>query len=92
MDGKVLVANPALANPMLDATEFTPDSRERGRITLAGAFGNHGETVQLRHDARGKASEFWLGGTKMLPERRVAKELSTREGGSPEAAMEDVDA
>jgi D-alanyl-D-alanine carboxypeptidase len=85
MDGKVLVANPALANPMLDATEFVPDSRTRGRITLAGAFGNHGETVRLQHDARGAAHEFWLGGTKMLPERRVAKELAAREGRAPDA-------
>jgi len=79
MDGKVLIANPALPNPMLDATEFVPESRGSGRITLAGAFGNHGETVRLRRDAGGVAGEFWLGGTKMLPERKVAKELAGRE-------------
>jgi D-alanyl-D-alanine carboxypeptidase len=80
MDGKVLIANPTLMNPVIDATELMVEGRTRGgeshgRIALAGGFASHGESVRLRRDARGRPVEFWLGGTKMLPKAGVEKEL-----------------
>lgn len=79
MGDKVLVANPALPNPLMDATQITPqgDGGE-GRITLAGGFGSHGEPARLTLDARGRAKAFWLGGTRLQTETQAAKELQAR--------------
>jgi D-alanyl-D-alanine carboxypeptidase len=86
MGDMVLVANPALPNPLLDASELEVDGRDRtgalhGRIALAGGYAAHGEPVRLLHDARGRATELWLAGNRLLPEAKVAKELETRYGG-----------
>jgi D-alanyl-D-alanine carboxypeptidase len=83
MNGKVLVANPALPNPLLDASEIEPlgrgrDGVERGRIVLASGLGNHGEPARIERDRRGLPSGFWLAGMKLLPEGQAAKELTAR--------------
>ena len=83
MNGKVLVANPSLQNPLFDASEIEPLGRgrhgtERGRIKLATGLGNHGEPVRIEHDDRGRPSEFWMAGMKLLPEAKAARELTTR--------------
>ncbi len=80
---KVLVANPSLPNPVLDAAELAELSRDRdgtrrGRIVLANGFAAHGEPVALSLDSRGKARAFQLAGGRLLPESAVAKELRTR--------------
>lgn len=85
MGDKVLVANPALPNPLLDASELEVDARSRkgashGRIALAGGYAAHGEPVRLLRDARGRATELWLAGNQLLPEAQVAKELEARYG------------
>ncbi len=81
---KVLLANPALANPLLDATELSVHAAPRsaaatgvltGRIALAGGYGNHGEPVRLVRDEHGVATEFWLGGSCFRPEAQVVREL-----------------
>lgn len=80
VDGRVLVTNPALGNPMQDASEIevsgTRHGVSQGRIVLAGGFMSHGEPARLVRDARGRAREFWLGGMRYLPEAKVAKELA----------------
>jgi D-alanyl-D-alanine carboxypeptidase len=80
---RVLVANPLLANPVLDASEIEVTGRDRngtasGHVALAGGFANHGEPVRLLFDGRGKAKEFWLSGGKMLPQAKVERELFAR--------------
>jgi len=78
---KVLVANPALPNPLLDASEITPArSAGAGSITLAGGFASHGEPARLQLDARGRAKALWLGGTRLQSEAQAAKELQARYG------------
>jgi D-alanyl-D-alanine carboxypeptidase len=83
---RVLVANPALqANPLTDASEIEPGAR-RGRtlagcVALANGFASHGEPARLELDARARAKELWLGGSKLLPERAAARELERRYGG-----------
>jgi D-alanyl-D-alanine carboxypeptidase len=82
---KVLVANPALGNPVLDAAELCDLRRDRdgtlrGRIVLANGFAAHGEAVSLSHDARGKARALQLAGGRLLPEAAVARELQSRYG------------
>lgn len=80
---RVLVANPALPNPLMDCSEIEVAAKgrqgqESGRITLAGGFASHGETARLVRDGRGQVAEVWLGGTRLLPEAKVARELARR--------------
>jgi CubicO group peptidase (beta-lactamase class C family) len=80
MGGKVLVAAPALLNPLLDASELAVTGRDRGRIALAGGFASHGEPVRRVRDKKGDIDELWLAGAKLLPEAKIAKELTARYG------------
>jgi D-alanyl-D-alanine carboxypeptidase len=80
---RVLVANPTLANPLLDASEIVPGRRDRsgtrhGVIAQATGLMSHGEPARLEVDGRGRAKAFWFGGTKLLPEAALAKELEAR--------------
>lgn len=86
MAGKVLVAQPSLANPLLDATQIEPGARQpgRGRITLAGSFASHGETARLELDAEGRATAVWLAATRLQSEPQAAKELATRYQPAPD--------
>jgi CubicO group peptidase (beta-lactamase class C family) len=77
---KVLVASPALLNPVLDASELTVTGRDSGDIALAGSFGNHGEKVRRVRDGRGKVTEFWLAGGKLVSESKLAAEMERRYG------------
>jgi D-alanyl-D-alanine carboxypeptidase len=83
MGDKVMVANPALQNPLQDASEIVPAGRRRdgtrlGRIELANGFASHGEPASLEVDDRGRARAVWLGGTRLLPEAQVARALRRR--------------
>lgn len=78
MDGKVLVANPTLANPVQNAPELVVESSTKGIVALAGSFDRHGEPVRIERDARGSATALWLGGTKMQSEAKTAKELNAK--------------
>lgn len=85
MRDKVLVANPALANPVQDAPEIAELRRDRrgvetGRIVLANGYAAHGEPAALQRDARGRAQHLQLGGTRLTPEAAAAKELQARYG------------
>jgi CubicO group peptidase (beta-lactamase class C family) len=75
---KVLVATPSLFNPFMDASELTVIGRDRGRIELAGGFANHGEPARLVRSKSGKIVEVWAGGTRLVPEARLAREMTTR--------------
>ncbi len=81
MADKVLLANPALANPVLDATEIDPGSQGAGRIALAGGLGSHGEPARLLLDKRGRAVELRLAGTRLRSEAQAGRELAARYGG-----------
>jgi D-alanyl-D-alanine carboxypeptidase len=78
MAGKVLVANPALANPVANAAEFEVEAPGTGRITLAGSFDRHGEPVRLLRDARGRATALWLGGMQLQSEAKTVAELTKK--------------
>ena len=82
---RVIVAGPALANPVQDATQFSVQPRTRGgerhgQVTLSGGFGVHGEPVRLVHDAAGRPKALWLGGFCHVPEAQIARELRRRHG------------
>ena len=80
MAGKVLVAQPSLANPLMDATEIEPSTRQPGlgRITLAGSFASHGEAARLELDAQGQVRAVWLAATRLQGESQAARELEAR--------------
>lgn len=85
MNDKVLLANPALFNPVQDAAVLEGLARDRqgvarGRIALANGYANHGEAVALERDARGRPKSFQLGGSGLLPEAAAAKEMLARYG------------
>jgi CubicO group peptidase (beta-lactamase class C family) len=80
MGDKVLIANPALLNPFTDASEFAITARDRGQITLANGYANHGEPVRRTRDARGRVTAFWLSGGKLLRAAPLAAELQRRYG------------
>ncbi len=74
-DGRVIVANPGLANPMLDASRIDLLGKDRGQITLAGGFGFHGEPARVERDARGRIKALWLGGMRLTAAADVARSL-----------------
>jgi hypothetical protein len=78
MGEKVLVANPAMANPFADASEITVIGRDRGKFSLASGYASHGEDVRLVRGRSGKVTELWFGGGQWLPEARLAAEMKGR--------------
>ncbi len=73
---RVLLANPGLANPVLDASEVEVTATDRGRITLGGGFAHHGEPVCLERDGRGRIRRLWQGGMPLLREAEAVKALT----------------
>ncbi len=78
---KVIMANPALLNPFMDAIEIAVDGRQRGRIVEANAFANYGEAASLIRGKSRRAHGLQLGGVRLLPEAVLAREVSQRFGG-----------
>ena len=75
-----MVLNPALMNPLTDASEVEVTGADAGRIALATGLGNHGEPVRRHRSKNGAVEEVWLGGTRLLPEAAIAAELEARYG------------
>jgi len=83
MADKVLVANPALANPLMDASEIKPgrssrDGTGHGRISLAGGYASPGDPVRILRNGKGEATASWLGGSQLVTESQAAREVSRR--------------
>ena len=83
MGDKVLVANPALGNPLQDASEISVlkagrDGMAHGQITLAGGYASHGEPARLVRGSDAQIAEVWLGGNRLMPQTKVARELARR--------------
>jgi D-alanyl-D-alanine carboxypeptidase len=73
---RVLLANPGLANPVLDASQIEVTGTDRGHVTLGGGFANHGEPVRIERDARGRIRRVWHGGMPLVREADAAKALA----------------
>jgi hypothetical protein len=78
MGSKVVVASPAYFNPFLDASELKVRNRNDGRVALANGYADYGEPVRLIRNDHGDIREVWLGGTRLLREAEVAKEMVAR--------------
>lgn len=77
---RVLMALPALLNPVFDASEIEAEG-DAGRIVSAAGFANHGEPIRLLRGADGRVEAVELGGTRMLPEAAMAAEMARLYGG-----------
>ncbi|HET9822509.1 MAG TPA: serine hydrolase domain-containing protein [Burkholderiaceae bacterium] len=73
---RVLVANPGLANPMLDASEVQITGRDRGEVVRGGGFAFHGEPVRLERDGAGRVRGVWQGGQWLETESAVKRRLA----------------
>ena len=78
MGRKVLVGSPGMTSPLTDATEIELTGKDTGRIALDNGFGSHGESVHRVRTAKGRVSELWFSGSKMVPERKLAAEMEKR--------------
>jgi CubicO group peptidase (beta-lactamase class C family) len=78
--GRVLVAAPALLNPVMDASEITVSGADRGKIAVAHGFAHHGEAVRRKRANGGAIEEIWVGGTRFVPEAKAVAELTSRYG------------
>ena len=78
MGKKVVIANPAFVNPMIDAGEIDITDRHGGRIASANGYGSHGEPVRCVRARSGKITEVWLSASKLLPAAKVAHEMEAR--------------
>lgn len=74
----VLVANPWIGKPLLDASEIEVTDRDEGRIALASGGGSHGERVRRTRDANDAVTEVWLAATRFVPEAHAAAEIESR--------------
>ena len=86
MGAKVLVANPALPMPFADASEITVADPDHGTIAVANGYGSHGEAVERIRGSDGQVRELRLAGGTLVPEARVAQELSACEPDAAEPA------
>ena len=80
MRDHVLVADPGLLTPFTDASEIEVAARDRGTIRHATGLANFGEEARQVRSRNGRVREIWFGGTKYLPETRIASELRRRYG------------
>ncbi|MBV9565938.1 MAG: beta-lactamase family protein [Bradyrhizobium sp.] len=78
MGDQVIIANPGLMNPFLDATEIEVTGRDKGRITSAVGYASHGESVRRSRNEAGRITDIWLAGANLKPEKALATELERR--------------
>jgi CubicO group peptidase (beta-lactamase class C family) len=74
----VLVANPHLFNPFMDATEIEVTGRDTGRIKLAVGYASHGEFVRRARNKAGTVTDIWLAGGNLKREKALTAETERR--------------
>jgi CubicO group peptidase (beta-lactamase class C family) len=74
----VIVANPHLLNPFMDATEIEVAGRDIGQISLATGYASHGQAVRRTRNKAGTVTDIWLAGGNLKPEKALAAELERR--------------
>jgi CubicO group peptidase (beta-lactamase class C family) len=74
----VLIANPYIGKPFVDATEIETTDRDEGRITVANGYSSHGEQVRRTRDADDAITEVWLAATRFVPEAAARAEMENR--------------
>jgi CubicO group peptidase (beta-lactamase class C family) len=78
MGDRVLVGNPHMISPFLDAAEIEVTGRDTGRITSATGYASFGEPARRSRNKSGKVSDIWLGGANFKTERAISAEIERR--------------
>jgi len=78
MGDRVMVANPQLNNPFMDAGEIEVTGRDTGKIVTAAGYASFGEPVRRVRDKRGRVSDIWVAGANVKPEKVLAAEIARR--------------
>ena len=78
MGNRVVIAQPALLSPFVDASELEISGPDRARIARGSGLGSPGEAARLVRGADGTPQELWLGAFQLFPEARIAAELENR--------------
>ncbi|MDO9712750.1 serine hydrolase domain-containing protein [Paracraurococcus lichenis] len=81
-DARVLMANPAVLTPFLDASELEVTGPDTARVVRAGGFERYGEAVQRVRAEDGEVCALRIGGTILVTEAALARELIERYAGS----------
>lgn len=70
---------PAMAVPFDDAcTEFSISDRNSGVVQKTSGYNSPGQGVRMVRDRKGKPTELWVGGTKLLPKEAMLAEVTQR--------------
>jgi hypothetical protein len=77
---RVLVGNPHMTSPFIDATEIEILGRDKGRITAAPGYASFGEEVRRSRNAAGRVTDIWLAGAHAKREKALAGEMARRYG------------
>jgi D-alanyl-D-alanine carboxypeptidase len=78
MAKQILVGNPQLINPFMDAPRIEVTGRDTGRIVEASGYASHGEPVRRIRSKAGGIAGIWLAGVHVRPERVVRAEMERR--------------
>jgi CubicO group peptidase (beta-lactamase class C family) len=78
MGNRVMVGNPHLFSPFMDASEIEILGRDKGHITAAAGYASFGESVRRSRSKSGKVSDLWLAGVNLKPEKALAAEMERR--------------
>ena len=80
MRDHIVVSDPGLTVPFLDASEIAVTTRDLGTIRHATGLANYGEEARLVRGRNGHVREVWFGGTKFLRKNSFAAELRRKYG------------
>jgi CubicO group peptidase (beta-lactamase class C family) len=78
----VIVANPHLLNPFMDATEIEVTGRDTGRISAANGLESYGQPVRRTRNMAGRVTDIWLAGGHLKQEKALVAEIERRYGQS----------
>lgn len=78
LGNRVILADPLLWNPFLNATEIEVTGRDKGHVSVDNGYGHMGEPVSLGRGKGGKVVEINFAGYKSLPEEKIAAEMRKR--------------
>ena len=74
----VRIAMPDALNPFAATARIDVSGKDKGILCKSSAFGSPGEGARLVRGRNGKVREVWLGGTRLLPEKRITAELKRK--------------
>jgi CubicO group peptidase (beta-lactamase class C family) len=80
MGDRVLVGNPHMISPFVDATEIGVSGRDKGRIESAPGYASFGEAVRRSRNKSGKVTDIWLAGANFKTEGAISAEIERRYG------------